>query len=318
MKKIISQIISEIKKARTIFIAGHSRADGDTAGAAISLMHALRKLGKKVDVYSKEVIPDYLEFLPGSEKIKIGTVPISRRYDLAIILECSDFDRMGNILKPEQAQRIVNIDHHLISNHFGDVNYIDPKSSSTCYLVYLILKKLGAEITKDIATCLYTGTLTDTGKFQQKNTTPEAYGMASELLKKGIDIGKINDFVYGNKSPGTLKLLGAALGSLEISKSGKVAAMTLMLDDFKKSKAKQWDTEGIINYPLNIKGVNISVLFREVKKGMTKVSMRSKENINLCKITSDFGGGGHKHAAGFMLNGVPEKVKKIVLKKLEE
>ncbi len=313
-QKILSQIISEIEKAKTIFIAGHARPDGDTVGSSLALKHALKKLGKKVDVYSKEIIPDYLKFLPGSKSIRISSVPASKKYDLAIILECSDLERMGNIFKAGQAQKIINIDHHLISNPFGDINYIEPLSSSTCYQVYLMLKNLGVDISKDIATCLYTGTLTDTGKFQQKNTTPEAYSMASELLKKGINLVKINDFVYGNRATGAFKLLGAALTSLEISGNGKVAFMTLTMNDFKKNKATQWDTEGIINYPLSIKGVGISVLFREIKGGFTKVSMRSKGNFDLTKLAKRFNGGGHKHAAGFTLNKSIEDAKKTFLK----
>ncbi len=321
---IIKKIALAIKNSRTIFIAGHERPDGDTAGASLALAHAINKVygrAKKVSVYSKMPLPSYLDFLPGASGIKIGT-PSTEKFDLAIILECSDLKRSGDIINSSQVKKIINIDHHAASGSFGDINYIDPHTSAVSCQIFYIIKYLKCPIDKIIAECIYTGILTDTGKLQQKNTTPEAFKIAAECLEKGrIDIALINEKVYASKSPAALRLLGAALSSLEIiekknlnGKKTTIAFITLTKDDFLRTGAAESDTEEIINYPLTIKDVDAVFFFRQINDNeKVKVSIRSKDAFDVLSLSTKYGGGGHKHAAGFSVSRSINEIKKEII-----
>lgn len=320
MKNIVGEIILKLKKSRSIFIAGHERPDGDTAGASLALAHALKALGKKVTIRTKESLPEYLKFLPGAETIKKGAAKPSEKYDVAVILECSDMARMGNLITRGQARILVNIDHHLVNAPFGDINWIDPKASATCLQIFILLKKMRARITPAIAECLYTGILTDTGRFVQKNTTPETLEAAAELMRAGADGEKISSEVYSNRSRDELRLLARALSSVRTELNGKLALITLEKSDFEETATTWRDTEGFVNFPIMLKGALVAAFIRDVSPGDTrthvrhkqgrgddrpgiiKVSMRSKENVDLAPLVKSFGGGGHKHAAGFSLN----------------
>jgi len=320
VRKIAAVLIS--KKNRRIIIAGHERPDGDTAGASLALALALESLGKKTEVRSRWPLPEYLNFLQEEKigdaspkvRIKIGVAPLQKKYDVAVILECSDLKRAGDVIKKSQVRTIINIDHHASYGNFGDINYVDKNSSAVSCQVFHIIKAMGLRITPKVAECLYTGILTDTGKFQQRNTTPEAFAIASELLKAGIDITRINENVYSGKSLAALMLLGRALSSVRVFDK-KIAFITLSREDFSQTGAVESDTEEIINYPFMIKGVDISVMMRENPDGRIKVSMRSRiidsgggedrrrrGGCDLLKIATAYGGGGHKYAAGFSVS----------------
>lgn len=312
MKNPMDLIISTLKKSRTIFVAGHARPDGDTAGSALALAHALGAMKKKVSVFTKEPLPEYLEFLPGSSLIKRGAVPPSTKYDAAVILECSDLARMGDLISSSRAGTIINIDHHLVSASFGDINWIDPKASATCLMILRLLKKMGAPLTKKIAECLYTGMLTDTGRFVQQNTTAETLEAAAELMRRGADPAKVSSEVFANKSMPEIKLLSRALSSAKTYLDGKLAVITINARDFRETGATWRDTEGFVNFPIMLRGSEVAAFIREVPdggatkakpaaKGVIKVSMRSKK-IDLTPIVTGYGGGGHKHAAGFAFN----------------
>ncbi|PKN01396.1 MAG: bifunctional oligoribonuclease/PAP phosphatase NrnA [Elusimicrobia bacterium HGW-Elusimicrobia-1] len=312
MKRTIAQIADVLKRSRSIFIAGHERPDGDTAGSALALAHALGAMKKKVSVFTKEPLPEYLKFLPGSSLIKRGAVPPSTKYDAAVILECSDLARMGNLISPRQARTIINIDHHLVSASFGDINWIEPDSSATCLMILRLLKKMGAPITKKIAECLYTGMLTDTGRFVQQNTTPETLEAAAELMRNGADPAKVSSEVFANKSMAEIKLLSRALSSTKTYLDGRLAVITINARDFRETGATWRDTEGFVNFPIMLRDSEVAAFIREVPdvgaakakpaaKGVIKVSMRSKK-IDLTPIVTGYGGGGHKHAAGFSFN----------------
>jgi phosphoesterase RecJ-like protein len=292
--KSISEII---KKSKTFFIAGHIKPDGDSLGSALALRSVLTRLGKIATVYCIDDIPPFLAFLKNSKTIK-KSAKKTQKFDCAIILESVDFARMGNIIAKEQAKKIINIDHHFMFTPFGDINYVFPKASSTAELVFSLFEYMKIKLTKDEADCLYTGIVTDTGRFQQLNTTPESHIAAAKLIEAGVKPEDICSDVYGNVSLESLKLLSCALSNIKTNFKGRFAYSFLTKDMFKQSGAKESETEGIVNFLLSIKGVKAACLFKEIDANSTKVSFRSIKTFNVLDIAKQCGGGGHKTAAG--------------------
>ncbi|MBN1622592.1 MAG: bifunctional oligoribonuclease/PAP phosphatase NrnA [Endomicrobiales bacterium] len=315
-KKALLKIFKAIKKNKTFFIAGHLKPDGDTVGTALALASLLHRLKNKVEIYSKEPIPEYLLSAPGAKKIIIADKTV-KKFDCAIILECLDFERMGNIIDSEQVETVINIDHHANYNHFGHINYIDPKASSSSEQVYNIFKFFKMPININEAKCLYIGLVTDTGKFQQTNTTSYALNVAASLVDVGLKPTVIYDAVYANKSLSSLNLLGHSLCNLKLSCSGKVAYLEVTRQMYKKTRSNPSEAEGIINYAMMMPKVIVGVLFRkDDDNGYIKVSFRSRGSFNVNKVAQYFGGGGHKNAAGCSVKGNIVKAKKEVLKYL--
>jgi phosphoesterase RecJ-like protein len=314
----LSLITKAIKKNKTFFIAGHLNPDGDTIGTALALSSMLKRMGKKVYVFSKHNIPDNLKFLPGVNKIKI-TEKVKTKFDCAIILECLDFKRMGDLITPAQAKTVINIDHHANFNNFGDVNYIEPKAASSSEIVFNLFKYMKMRINTAEANALYVGLVTDTGQFQYNNTTPSALYMASCLLEAGVTTYHLYNKIYSSKSFSSLSLLGRSLSTLKLESSGKIAYMHITADMFKDSHSNVTETEGIINYAMKIQGVLVGILFRQEKeKNVIKVSFRSHDPYDVNKAAQHFGGGGHRNAAGFSYKGSMKSAEKEILNYLKK
>jgi phosphoesterase RecJ-like protein len=310
-KQALSEIAKIIKLSKTFFIAGHEKPDGDSIGSALALKFELEKMGKNCGVYCVDDVPKYLDFLTGCGEIK-KRAEKKAKFDCAIILESIDFKRMGDIIKPSQAKKIINIDHHSAFTNFGDVNFVLPYSSSTAELIFKLFQFMKIEMSRESAEMLYTGILTDTGRFQQLNTTALSHIAAAKFMKIGVDINKIYNKIYENSSLAALKLQGLALRGLKTEFGGQFAYMILTKDMFKKSGVKDESSEGIINYGLRISGVKLACLFKETDKGKTKASFRSIKDFNTLEIAKIFNGGGHKTASGCSLNmNVNSAVKEI-------
>ncbi|GHT61057.1 1-pyrroline-5-carboxylate dehydrogenase [Endomicrobiia bacterium] len=294
--KKISEISKIIKQSKTFFIAGHVKPDGDSLGSALALSSVLKRLGKKACVYADKV-PDFLKFLKGADKIK-KSAKKTDKFDCAIILESINFSRMGDIITPDQSKKIINIDHHSSYENFGTVNYIVPSSSSTSELILNILEYMKIKLTKSEAESLYTGILTDTGRFQQTNTTCNSHIAAVKLMKYGIDVNSIYKKIYEDTSIHALKLQGLALCNIKTIFNNRVSYIVLTKDMFKKSGANDEDSEGIVSYTLKITCVEVGCIFKEIDKKTTRISCRSARNFDLLDVVGRFGGGGHKNAAG--------------------
>jgi phosphoesterase RecJ-like protein len=312
-KKVLQRIVEAIKKSTTFFIAGHLKPDGDTVGSALALASLLKRLKKKAYVYSGEPLPDFLTFLKGSDRI-IVTSKATREFDCAIILECADLDRMGNLISSEQAALIVNIDHHAHFSNFGDINYVNPGASSSAEQVYYLFKHMKMPFTINEAEALYTGLVTDTGKFQQANTTPSALLMAADLLTVGLEPARLYDKLYATQPLSSLNLLGLALNTLKTAQSGKIAYLEITRAMYRRAHSNVTETEGIINYCMMMPGVCVGILFRETEvPGIIKVSFRSRNSFDVNKVSKHFGGGGHRNAAGCSINGTMAIAKERVL-----
>lgn len=314
----LTKIAGVIKKGDNFLLTSHINPDGDSVGSQLALKKFLENIGKKVTVLSQHAVPDVYKFLYGSEKIR-NEVSDSESFDIAVVLDASDQNRLGDTVNSvlKRVPFIINIDHHVSNNKFGELRYLNQNASATAVIVYDLIVLLKGEIDRDIAECLYTGILTDTGSFHYLNTDPKSHRVAADIIKYGISPNKIYEEIYEIFDITTIKLLGLALSSIEINKTGKIAWMKIKLDDYNLSSLTNGETEGFINYVQMIKGVKVSLFFKEFMDDknqlVTKVSFRSKEGVDVNKIACVFGGGGHFHAAGCIISGgVDITVKQVV------
>ncbi len=317
-EKNLFEIAQAIKKCRSFFIAGHVKPDGDTIGASIALASLLSRLDKNAEIFSREEMPHYLKFLRGASKIRKAN-KVFKYYDCAIILECSSLERMGSLIDRNQAKVLINIDHHKVFTKFGDINYIDPKASSSSEQIFNLFKMMNMKLTQTEAEALYTGAVTDTGRFQYANTTPYCLLMASELLSAGVKPQKIFSNLYEGNRVSSLRLLGEALNTLKVASKGKITFMELPNSAFRRAGADYSETENIINYGISVEGAKAAVLFRESEeKGEIKVSMRSRGKTDVSKICKHFGGAGHKNAAGCSFKGTLAEAKRRIISYVED
>ena len=313
-KKIINKILKIIRENRTFFISSHTRPDGDSIGAQLALGSLLQRLGKDVYIANRDPVPAVYQFLPRSSDVHI-VEKVERNFDVAFILDCSDLQRMGNIIDLKNRVKIViNIDHHLDCELFGDYNYVQPRASSVAEELYDLFKQSHWEITKEEVLALYVGILTDTGRFQEANTTSRCHEIVAELIKMGISPQVVSQKVYESRSGPGLRLLSLTLSTLEVTAGGKIAQLLITQDMYKKTGAREDETEGFVNFARDVEGVEAGILFRETDVGdQFRVSFRSKGKIDVSKIARLFGGGGHRNAAGCTIQGNIEEIKRRIL-----
>ncbi|NLW44695.1 MAG: bifunctional oligoribonuclease/PAP phosphatase NrnA [Syntrophomonadaceae bacterium] len=308
-----------LMRQKKLTLLGHSIPDGDCVGAVNALMWALADMGKDVNAVIEDGVPPTYRFLNGSERIAsiLNLPPIN---DCLVYLDCATKERVGDRLFPliPAAATVINIDHHVSNQSYGTVNLVDVSASSTCEIVFCLLRKMDRPITIDIATSLYCGIVMDTGSFQYSNTGPQTHQVAAELLQCGVDVDLVRTRLFESKSRVEVSVQKTALDSLEFSKDGRIASMHLSYDDLTRLGAADLHFEGIINMARNIENVEVALLFREIQPGVVKVGFRSKQLVDVNRIAGEWGGGGHKRAAGATLRGELEAVKKLVLLKVEE
>ncbi len=294
-----------INEGKRFFIAGHLNPDGDSLGCTLAMTSLLERMGKTVYAYASPAIGADLQFLPGISKIHVDTLPEKADFDTVILLECSDRKRGGDLDKIlNTAHTLVNIDHHLVSDAYGDVNHIDSGASSTAEIIFQLFEESKGKFapTKDEATALYTGVVTDTGRFVHSNTTAEALRVASALVALGADIAKINQVIYFTKPYIELKLQGRALEKMQLRFDNKYSEIILTRRDFETFGATPAQTQGIVSQPTMIPGVEISALIKE-EPDKVSVNLRSRGAADVSQIAQMFGGGGHARAAGFKIIG---------------
>jgi bifunctional oligoribonuclease and PAP phosphatase NrnA len=315
--KVIDDILRAVRRGRTFFLSGHEKPDGDTVGSELAFASFLRRLGKKVDIYNAEPVPPHLMFLPGADKIKTAK-KVAKTYDVAVIFECFDAHRMGDIIDfKTQAGTVINIDHHAHHSFFGHINLINPKASSNSEQLFFVFQKARLPLTRAEAMALYVGLVTDTGRFQQENANPDSHIVAAGLLETGIPVAEIARKLYYTRSESALKLLSRALASLRLELDGRVSVMSLGQRDFAEAGSGPEETEDIINYGLMVPSVQVALLLRELDRpGFVKVSFRGKGLVDLNALAVSYGGGGHKNASGCTVEGTLEQTAGSLLAKL--
>ena len=308
----LDDILEQIKKAQTIVVLTHESPDGDAVSSSLSVMHAIAQLGKEADVIIPEFSRDFT-FLPGSEKIlKQGKC---ENYDLAISVDCTDLKRLVGAKEYfETAKTTIEIDHHSVNAMFADFNYVDPVAPSCCQVLIAMFEYYGVEITKDLATCILTGIITDTGGFQWGGVTPETFEFAAELIRKGAKIKEICRIALRKKSKAHCELEKLLYNRLEYLEDGKIALAYLTLEDYKNLNTEMGDDEGLVEMLRDIEGVEVAVLLKE-KEGANgfKISLRSHETVNVSDIALLLGGGGHRGAAGCFISGTVEHAKEKIV-----
>ena len=298
-----------------ILITTHKNPDGDAVGSSLGWYHFLKKMGKDVEIFYRDRIPYFFDFLPGVEKVGSGA-EIKGSYDWVIITDVSDPKRTG--FEEIPAKKSLVIDHHVTAEPFTDYAVIEPTISSTCELSLGIMKLINPELIDTlVAYPIYTGMVTDTGSFSYSNTSPETLKAAAELIKKGVEPYKVYTNIFERNRINRFKLLELVLKTLEFALGGKVAHITLYKKFLEETGAYPEESEGFINYPRSIEGVEVAVFFKEVEPGKWKVSLRSKGKVDVAKVAKSLGGGGHKMAAGFEAEGKLKEIKERLFKELE-
>jgi phosphoesterase RecJ-like protein len=314
-----ANILEAIKSAGSIAIASHIMPDGDSVGSMLALYNALKRMGKKVDVFAGDNIPAIYSFLPNFQSIARYNTNYQENYELFIVLDCGSLDRTGDCSAiGGRAARVVNIDHHITNDFFGSLNLVDTGVSSTGELIYSIIENLGISITRQEAICLYTAILTDTGGFRHSNTSPHTHYLAGELIKYNIDFSMIYNSVYRNYKYKEIRILGKVMSSIELFSDGRIAYMQLLQEDLGGLDLESLNTSDFIDYGRDIDAVEAAVFVKEMNDQTFKLSLRSKKTVDVRKISEKYGGGGHIRAAGCTIHGALDKVKGRILADLQD
>lgn len=308
------EAIEAVKKLlstpQKIVIVPHKNPDGDAIGSTLGLWHYLRNMGQDATIVSPNDYPKFLKWMPGNERILNFEKENSQAKDAihqASLIFTLDFNHLGRIgqLQPlleESMAKFIMIDHHQSPSDYAEIMYSDVTMSSTCEMVYNFIAFLGDEnqITVEMANCLYTGIMTDTGSFKFSSTTSRTHKVVAELIDKGAENTKIHNKIYDTNSPSRLHLLGCALKNMVILEEYSTAYITLSQTELDSYNYKKGDTEGFVNYGLTLEGIRFAVIFIENKEeGIIKISFRSEGDFSVNEFArSHFNGGGHDNAAG--------------------
>ena len=307
----LGRISQALMDAERIAIISHEDPDGDAIGSSLGAYFGLVRRKQNLAVLNPDPVPSHLLFLPGSEKIQaeISDQP----FVLYLVLDCGDRSRVGELLANPRGL-IINIDHHNSNGRFGDLNWVEEKASSTGEMVYrLLFQRMGFPLNTEAATSLYTAILTDTGSFRFSNTSPRALRIAGFLLKTSLPPDFIASQLYEDRSLGQLRALGDMLFRMEVEEEGKVAWGLITQEMLTRARITLDETEGFVNFPRSLKGVEAAVVFKEIGFREYRVSLRSKGAVDVAKVASAFHGGGHRNASGCSLSGDFSEVKEKVI-----
>jgi phosphoesterase RecJ-like protein len=283
-------------------IVTHERPDGDALGSAFAVAQMLRALGKRWRLVVSEAMPRRFSYLPGFTEAVLATQPPEQQFDRVIAVDCADPGRYQAVAGYlADGALVVNIDHHQTNPRYGAANYVDPQAAATCELLYHVARQLQVPLSVDLATCLYTGLLTDTGGFSLPNTTREVHQIAAELLASGVQPYDIAEPALESRTWPQMRLLQAALANLAVVEGGRLATLFVTRDMLTAAGADDDDAEGLVGFARSVDTVEVGILFRETPDGKVKVSLRSKRRVDVAKVAQQFGGGGHVRAAGCTL-----------------
>ena len=294
---MLDRVLQEIRGRRHFVVTSHARPDGDAIGSALACGQILRRMGKQADVVMHDGVPRIYQDLPFADRvIQADVAPPS---DAAIVLECDSIKR--TLLGGLEDRFLISIDHHVSGRNFAQVNWIDSSAMATAELVYRMARLAGVPIDPDIATCLYTALMTDTGSFMFEGVNEHTFALARELVLAGADPALCARHIYFGHSTAKLRLLGAALSNLH--REGPLAWIWVTQEQMERFGAREEDCEGLVNYALSIGDVQVAIFFRELPDKRWRISLRSKGDVNVSTVAEHFGGGGHKCASGCSLEG---------------
>jgi bifunctional oligoribonuclease and PAP phosphatase NrnA len=295
-------VVAELRKRDAFVFVSHVKPDGDTLGAGLALGLALRAMGKRVHYFQQDPVPRNLRFLPDADRVSRivpGDLPADT---LWVFCDMSDTSRAGEYLPPLERRNILDIDHHLANSRFGALNYVIEEECSTGTCVLRLLRAMHAPITPEIATCLLTTIMTDTGGFMHSNTTAEVLRISGELIDLGADKEEITECIFANKRFAATRLVGAALASARLEEDGKYCWSVVDDAMLTRYDADGEDTEEIIQHLRAVEGVDVAALFKAYE-GDIRVSLRSNGRVNVQSAAGRLNGGGHFRASGLTFEG---------------
>ena len=304
----IARIVQAIRERQRFVLSSHARPDGDSIGAQLALAHALERLGKTVRIVNHDEPPPSLQSIPGAETIDVAGA-VTGQYDAAIILECSSLDRTE--VAGLDRYFLVNIDHHAGNRLYGALNWYDPSAAACAEMVYDLVAALGVPLTPPIAVPLYAGILTDTGSFRHANITRRTFDICSHVAASGVDVAGVAAGIYQSGTIGRLRLTAALVDTMRLEARDRIAL--LHVDDalLRDTGCPPDDMDGLINLPLSAREVQAVIMIKALD-GTTRVSLRSKGEVDVRSVAASFGGGGHRNAAGFSIDEGPEAESRIV------
>ncbi len=310
------EAVKFIQENDDYLLVSHVHPDGDTISSTLAMAHVLKALGKSFTMVNQDSIPSRFDFLPMAKDIH-SSDELKRSFSKVITLDAADKKRIGNIehLLLKNAE-ILNIDHHPTNDNFGKINIVVPTAAATAEVMYDLIQEMAMEVNKELATCIYTGLLTDTGGFRYSNTSSKVMRIAADLLTYDISPGEIAEISLETISRNHLTILKRAFDHVELVENDRIAWTVLYHSDLNDLSTTSDDTEGIVNYMRNIEGVEVGIFFKEVQSEEFKVSLRSKKVVDVGAIAKGFGGGGHARAAGFTYYGKLEILKEQIISKL--
>lgn len=306
-------IVDEIRRRQRFVLSSHARPDGDSIGSQLAMAYALRALGKDVHIVNKDQASAPLLQFPGVPSIEIAE-QAAGEFDAAIIMECGDLARTG--VTGLDRFFVINIDHHPGNTAYGQLNWFDASAAACSEMVFDLIEALGVEWTPEMATHVYLGILTDTGSFHFSNITPRTFDISGRMLEAGVDPVQVARTVFDSNSMGRLKLFGAVLSTMQIDATGRIAIIYLDHHMAREAGGSYEDSDGLINMPLTVKEIQAVVFFKQSEGDEFRVSMRSKGTIDIGAVAKQFGGGGHKNAAGCTVTGGIDVLQKIFLEKM--
>src|SRR2546423_4779833 len=307
----------ELSGASAVLIGTHLNPDGDALGSALALSHYLNDQGMRNEVLCHHAPPANLRFLPGSSRVR--QVPQGTGFDLGVAVDLDSMERLGNTFPyVENLPRLVVIDHHVPHEAPGDLRIVDSESAATALILTGLLLEMEGEITPEIATCLLTGIVTDTGSFRFRNTSPESLSYSALLLELGGDINLVSEEIFQRKPLGSARLMGYLFERMLLECDGRLCYGMLDYHDFAKTKTADEDTEGFVNELLSISSVEIAALFREPKPGRVRVSLRSRGEYDVSEVARQVGGGGHRNAAGCSFDATLQEAIELIVPRLRQ
>jgi bifunctional oligoribonuclease and PAP phosphatase NrnA len=315
----LAQIGSALREHHRFAVLSHVRPDGDALGSQLALTLSLQLLGKEVMVWNEDGLLEKYDFLPGGARLT-QPPPEPQDFDAAIALDTATQSRLGLAGKAvRHAKTWINIDHHQSNPGYGDLVYIDQNSPATGQILFELIQNQQLPIDPAIAENLFVAISTDTGSFQYPNTTARTFEIGADLVRGGVDVGRVSQLLYENYPRRRTELLRELLGTMRFEARGQIASFSLSLDVARKLGVRPEDNEGLIDHLRAIRGVIVAVFFEELADGKVRVSMRSKnEDIDVSAICQKFGGGGHKLAAGARVRGTLAEVEQRLIQAICE
>ncbi len=308
---MLRDVLQQIEQRGRFVLTSHARPDGDAIGSALACCQVLRAMGKQADVVLHDGVPRIYRGLPFADQV-LQADRVADGYEAAIILECDSIHRTR--LAGLEDTFLINIDHHVSGRPFAHVNWIDPHAVATGEMVFRLAREAGTPFSPEIATCLYTALMTDTGSFMFQGTNEHTFALARELVLAGADPSHCARSIYFAHSVAKMRLLGEALRNLNTE--GHVGWTWVTQEQMERCEAKEEDCEGLVNYVLSIGEVEVAAFFRELPDQRFRVSLRSKGKLDVARVAKSFGGGGHECASGCSLDGPLDAAVQQVLEML--